>query len=61
MKKALRFFSDINLKKYDTFINIILIILSLMLLAPIIQFLLNKEDLNNHRVNINRKYSKKNM
>jgi hypothetical protein len=39
-------FSDNNLKKYDTAINIILIVLSLMLLVPIIQFLMKKAENN---------------
>ena len=44
MKKSFKFFSANNLEKYDTLINIVLIVLSLMLLGPIIQFLLDRED-----------------
>ena len=44
MKKSFNFFSANNLEKYDTLINIVLIVLSLMLLGPIIQFLLDRED-----------------
>ena len=46
MSKFMKSFSDNNLKKYDTAINIILIVLSLMLLVPIIQFLMKKAEEN---------------
>ena len=46
MSKFMKSFSDNNLKNYDTAINIILIVLSLMLLVPIIQFLMKKAEEN---------------
>ena len=46
MSKFMKTFSDNNLKKYDTAINIILIVLSLLLLVPIIQFLMKKVENN---------------